>query len=94
MFLHAWMQAQETLQKRANAAKVLICWIAASVCVARSSASVYYCVIARPGNDARESQFTEQSGRELVSCPDPTHEGRGSGYASPISWTSGSAEAL
>jgi len=22
----------------------------------------------------------------LISCPDPTHEGRGSGYTSPISW--------
>ena len=30
----------------------------------------------------------------LVSCPDPTHKGRGSGYTSPISWASGSAEAL
>ena len=30
----------------------------------------------------------------VVSCPDPTHEGRGSGYTRPISWASGSAEAL
>ena len=30
----------------------------------------------------------------LVSCPDPTHKGRGSGYTNPISWASGSAEAL
>jgi len=30
----------------------------------------------------------------LVLCPDPTHEGRGSGYASLISWASRSAEAL
>ena len=30
----------------------------------------------------------------LVSCPDPTHEGRGSGYTSPISWASGIAKAL
>jgi len=31
---------------------------------------------------------------ELVPYPHPTHEGRGSGYTSPISWASGSAEAL
>jgi len=30
----------------------------------------------------------------LVLCPDPTHKGRGSGYTSPISWASASAEAL
>ena len=30
----------------------------------------------------------------IVSCPDPTHEGRASGYTSLISWASGSAEAL
>ena len=32
--------------------------------------------------------------QRLVSCPDPTHKGRGSGYTSPISWASRSAEAL
>jgi len=31
---------------------------------------------------------------KIVSCPDPTHKGRGSGYTSLISWASGSAEAL
>jgi len=30
----------------------------------------------------------------IVSCPDPTHKGRRSGYTSLISWASGSAEAL
>jgi len=29
----------------------------------------------------------------IVSCTDHTHEGRGSGYTSPVSWASGSAEA-
>ena len=33
-------------------------------------------------------------GQNVVSCPDPTHKRRGSGYTSPISWASGSAEAL
>jgi len=32
--------------------------------------------------------------RMIASCPDPTHKGRWSGYTSPISWASGSAEAL
>jgi len=32
--------------------------------------------------------------RNIVSCPDPTHKGRGSGYTSPISWASGRTEAL
>jgi len=36
----------------------------------------------------------DSAGTILVSCPDPTHKGRGSGYTSPISWASGSAEAL
>ena len=31
---------------------------------------------------------------KIALCPDPTHKGRGSGYTSPISWASGSAEAL
>jgi len=40
------------------------------------------------------SAYCRQCQKVVLITGCPTHKGRGSGYASPISWASGSAEAL